>query len=394
MKALAELKVIDLTRVLAGPYCTMILGDLGADVVKIEGPGGSDETRGWGPPFTGGESAYYLSANRNKRGMTLNLKESQGREILRRMLIDADVVIQNFRTGTMEKWGLGYDSVRQLNPRIVYCSISGFGQSGPYRELPGYDYIVQAMGGMMSITGSEQSGPMKVGVAIADVATGLYCAIGILAALQERERSGEGQHIDISLLDSQISLLVNVASNYLISGDIPKRYGNQHPNIVPYQTFRARDGEMVVAVGNDRQFQNLCAIMDHPDLPEDPRFRTNAARLEHRELLIGILQAEFAKRTCKQWQEQLVAAGIPVGPIQNMEQLFNDPHVEAREMKMEIPHPTAGTIPLVGSPLKLSRTKVEVRRHPPLAGEHTEEILREYGFTVEQIKQWQARNVL
>lgn len=393
MGALEGVKVIDLTRVLAGPFCTMILGDLGADVIKVEGPGG-DETREWGPPFAGGQSAYYLTANRNKRAMTLNLKEPEGRDILRTMIRTADVVIQNFKTGTMEKWGLGYDSLRHLNPRLVYCSISGFGQYGPYKDLPGYDYIVQAMGGMMSITGSEETGPMKVGVPIADLATGLYSTIGILAALQERERSGEGQAIDISLLDSQISLLANVASNYLMSGQIPGRYGNQHPNIVPYQTFRTRDGEMVVAVGNDRQFQKLCQVLGKPELAEDLRFLTNSARLANRERLIGILQPEFVRHTGKEWQERLNAAGIPNGPINDMQQLFADPHVEEREMKLEMAHPTAGKIRLVGSPLKLSRSKVKMRRHPPLVGEHTKEILQEYGFREEEIEDWQARKIL
>ncbi|MFC4767033.1 CaiB/BaiF CoA transferase family protein [Effusibacillus consociatus] len=394
MRALEGLKVIDLTRVLAGPYCTMILGDLGADVIKIEGPGGTDETREWGPPFAGDQSAYYLTANRNKRAMTLNLKKPEAWEIVRTMVKTADVIIQNFKTGTMEKWGLGYDVLQALNPRLVYCSISGFGQDGPYKDLPGYDYIVQAMGGMMSITGSEETGPMKVGVAIADLATGLYCTIAILAALQERERSGQGQHIDISLLDSQISLLANVASNYLISGQIPKRYGNQHPNIVPYQTFQACDGEMVVAVGNDRQFQKLCQVIGKPELAEAPDFVTNSARLSNREQLIELIQAEFGRKTCKEWQQVLNEAGIPNGPIHNMEQLFNDPHVAAREMKVEVTHPTAGQIPLVGSPIKLSRSPVEIRRHPPVPGEHTKEILMEYGFRIEQIDDWAARNII
>ncbi|GAX88436.1 CaiB/BaiF CoA transferase family protein [Effusibacillus lacus] len=394
MGALEGLKVIDLTRVLAGPFCTMILGDLGADVIKIEGPGGSDETRGWGPPFAGDQSAYYLTANRNKRAITLNLKEPEARNILRKMVKNADVLIQNFKTGTMEKWGLGYEDVRKLNPRLIYCSITGFGQHGPYKNLPGYDYIVQAMGGMMSITGSEESGPMKVGVAIADIATGLYSAIGILAALQERTVSGKGQQIDMALLDSQISLLANVASNYLVSGQIPKRYGNQHPNIVPYQTFRASDGEMVVAVGNDRQFQKLCQLLGQPQWADDPEYSTNPARLKNRERLIPMLQREFAKKTCSEWQELLHAAGIPSGPINNMEQLFRDPHVVEREMKVEIPHPTIGTVQLVGSPLKLSRSKPEMRRHPPLAGEHTREVLKEYGYDDTEIDDFMARNII
>ncbi|MFT9848753.1 CaiB/BaiF CoA transferase family protein [Aneurinibacillus sp. REN35] len=392
--ALEGVKVIDLTRVLAGPYCTMILGDLGADVIKIEAPGGSDETRDWGPPNIGGESAYYLCANRNKRAMTLNLKDPKAQDILRDLVRDADVVINNFKTGTMERFGLGYDSLAEVNPRLIYASISGFGQTGPYKDMPGYDYIVQAMGGMMSITGSEESGPMKVGVAIADVATGLYAAIGILAALRERESSGKGQMIDLALFDSQISLLVNVASNYLVSGKVPKRYGNQHPNIVPYQTFAASDMEMVVAVGNDQQFHRLCKLLGREEWSEDARFMTNSMRLANREVLCELLGNEFAKRPAAEWLCELTDAGIPNAPIHTMEQLFQDPQVEAREMKIEAPHPTAGSVPMVGSPLKFSRTPVSVRHHPPLAGEHTKEILLEHGFNEEQIHEWLDNHII
>lgn len=392
--ALEGVKVIDLTRVLAGPYCTMILGDLGADVIKIEAPGGSDETRDWGPPNIGGESAYYLCANRNKRAMTLNLKDPKAQDILRDLVRDADVVINNFKTGTMERFGLGYDSLAEVNPRLIYASISGFGQTGPYKDMPGYDYIVQAMGGMMSITGSEESGPMKVGVAIADVATGLYATIGILAALRERECSGKGQMIDLALFDSQISLLVNVASNYLVSGKVPKRYGNQHPNIVPYQTFAASDMEMVVAVGNDQQFHRLCRLLGHEEWSADSRFMTNSMRLANREVLCGLLGNEFAKRPAAEWLCELTDAGIPNAPIHTMEQLFQDPQVEAREMKIEASHPTAGSVPMVGSPLKLSRTPVSVRHHPPLAGEHTKEILLEHGFNEEQIYEWLDNHII
>ncbi|WP_081413231.1 CaiB/BaiF CoA transferase family protein [Aneurinibacillus terranovensis] len=385
---LAGVKVIDLTRVLAGPYCTMILGDLGADVIKVEAPGGSDETREWRPPEKGGESAYYLCTNRNKRAITLNLKNPVARDILKDLVKDADVVISNFKTGTMEKWDLGYDVLSSLNPRLIYASISGFGKTGPYKDLPGYDYIVQAMGGMMSITGNEETGPMKVGVAIADIATGLYSTIGILAALHEREKSGYGQSIDLALFDSQISLLANVASNYLISGTIPKRYGNQHPNIVPYQTFAASDMDMVVAVGNDQQFSKLCALLKKEEWSTDPRFRTNSSRLAHREELCTLLQKEFTTRPAAYWQSLLNAAGIPNAPIYNMEQLFSNPQVEAREMKINVPHPTAEMVALVGSPLKFSRTPISVQRHPPLAGEHTREILKEHGFEEEQIEEW------
>jgi crotonobetainyl-CoA:carnitine CoA-transferase CaiB-like acyl-CoA transferase len=392
-KALEGIKVIDLSRVLAGPYCTMILGDLGADVIKIEGPGGSDETRGWGPPNIGGESAYYLCANRNKRAMTLNLKEDKGKEILKELVKDADVIINNFKTGTMEKWGLGYETLSAINPRLIYASISGFGQTGPYKNEPGYDYIVQAMGGVMSITGSEETGPMKVGVAIADISTGLYAVIGILACLQERERSGIGQAVDLALFDSQISLLGNVASNYLVSGKIPKRYGNEHPNIVPYQTFTAMDGDMVVAVGNDQQFAKLCTVMNRLEWSEDLRFATNPMRVANRQELCALLQEEFKKRVVDDWLFALKQFGIPCAPIYNMEQLFADPQVEAREMKREIDHPTAGKVSLVGSPLKLSRTPISIRNHPPLAGEHTIEILTQHGFSQEQIDKWIAEGI-
>lgn len=385
LQALAGVKVIDLSRVLAGPFSSMMLGDLGADVIKVEAPGGSDDTRQWGPPYTGGESAYYLCTNRNKRAMTLNLKSEQAREILRKLISGADVLIQNFKTGTMEKWGMGYEELSKINPRLIYCSISGFGENGPYRGLPGYDYVIQAMGGMMSITGSEETGPMKVGVAIADLATAQNTVIAILAALYERERSDKGQKIDIALFDSQIALLANVASNYLVSDTVPKRYGNQHPNIVPYQAFAAADGEIVVAVGNDRQFRKLCELIGRTEWADDERFATNSARLANREGIVSLLAEEIKRFTMEDLRKKLAENGIPGGPIYQMQQLFADPQVAAREMLVRMPHPTAGEVPLVGSPLKLSRTPVKYDRHPPLAGEHTEEILREFGYTAEQV---------
>lgn len=381
MTALKGIKVIDLSRVLAGPFCTMLLGDLGADVIKIEAPGGSDETREWGPPFVGDQSAYYMTFNRNKRAMTLNLKDADARQILREMLVTADVLVQNFKTGTMEKWGLGYEQVRSLNPRLVYCSISGFGQSGPYKNLPGYDIIAQAMGGFMSINGTEASGPLKSGIPIADLVTGLYSTIGILAALHDRSHTGEGQHVDMSLLDSMISMLGNVASNYFVTGNLPKRYGNQHPNIVPYQAFTANDGEMVVTVGNDRQFQQLCEVIGKGELAENEEFATNRSRITNRETLIELLQAEFSKKTIAEWQGLLKTVGIPSAPINNLQQVFSDPHVNDRQMRVTIPHPELGSVDVLGTPLKLSRSAVEIKRHPPLVGEHTEEILKEYGLT-------------
>lgn len=383
--ALDGIKVLDLTRVLAGPYCTMILGDLGAEVIKVEAPGGSDDTREWGPPFAGGESAYYLCVNRNKRAITLDLKSDKGIEVIKELVKRSDIVIENFKHGTMEKWGIGYEELKNINPGIIHCSITGFGHNGPYKDLPGYDFIIQAMSGLMSITGTKESGPLKVGVAISDLVTGQYAAIGILAALQERNRSGIGQSIDISLFDSQIATLANVASNYLISGKVPQRLGNQHPNIVPYQSLPTLDGEMAVAVGNDRQFAKFVHVLGLADLAEDERFVTNNKRLQHRDELIEILSERMKEKPASEWLGLLREQGIPAGPINTVADMFDDPQVQARQMIREIDHPTAGKIRLTGSPLKLSRTPIEVKRHPPLAGEHTEEVLQEIGYSVEEI---------
>lgn len=383
--ALDGIKVLDLTRVLAGPYCTMILGDLGAEVIKVEAPGGSDDTREWGPPFAGGESAYYLCVNRNKRAITLDLKSDKGIEVIKELVKRSDIVIENFKHGTMEKWGIGYEELKNINPGIIHCSITGFGHNGPYKDLPGYDFIIQAMSGLMSITGTKESGPLKVGVAISDLVTGQYAAIGILAALQERNRSGVGQSIDISLFDSQIATLANVASNYLISGKVPQRLGNQHPNIVPYQSLPTLDGEMAVAVGNDRQFAKFVHVLGLADLAEDERFVTNNKRLQHRDELIEILSERMKEKPASEWLGLLREQGIPAGPINTVADMFDDPQVQARQMIREIDHPTAGKIRLTGSPLKLSRTPIEVKRHPPLAGEHTEEVLQEIGYSVEEI---------
>ncbi|WP_257350972.1 CaiB/BaiF CoA transferase family protein [Pseudalkalibacillus decolorationis] len=393
-KALNNIQVLDLTRVLAGPFCTMILGDLGADVIKVEAPGGSDETRQWGPPYASSESAYFLCANRNKRAITLDLKSEDGQRILKELIVKSDVVIENFKHGTMEKWGLGNESLKELNPKIIQCSITGFGQNGPYKHLPGYDFIIQALGGLMSITGSEESGPMKVGVAISDILTGLYSAIGILAAINERNQSNEGQSIDISLFDSQVSALVNVASNYLISNEIPKRLGNEHPNIVPYQLFKTQDGEMVIAVGNDRQFTRLCNVLELLEISSIPKFSTNPNRLENRDELIELLSEKIKRKTTKEWTQVLNENGIPCGPINSINEVFEDPQLKAREMVIEMEHPKAGNIKLVGSPLKLSRTPIEVRRHPPLPGEHTEEVLKEIGYTHNHIKDLRNKNII
>ncbi|MDQ0338062.1 crotonobetainyl-CoA:carnitine CoA-transferase CaiB-like acyl-CoA transferase [Caldalkalibacillus uzonensis] len=392
--ALSGVRVLDLSRVLAGPFSTMILGDLGAEVIKVEAPGGSDDTRAWGPPFKAGESAYYLCTNRNKKALTLNLKTEEGKAVLKQLVRQSDVLIHNFKHGTMEKWQLGYEDLKKLNPRLIYCSITGFGRAGPYKALAGYDYIIQAMSGLMSITGSEESGPLKVGVAITDVMTGLYAVIGITAALYEREQSGEGQSLDLALFDAAISALVNVASNYLISGQLPKLLGNHHPNIVPYQTFPTKDGEMVLAVGNDRQFKKLCRLIDKEEWADDQRFATNDQRVEHRYELADLLSAVFKLKTSAEWQDLFNQHGIPCGPINNMAEVFNDPQVAARQMVVPIEHPTAGEIRVVGSPLKLSRTPVQFRYPPPLVGEHTEEVLRELGMDAKGIEALKEKGIL
>ena len=386
MQPLSGIRVLDLSRVLAGPYCTMVLGDLGAEVIKVEPPEG-DETRSWGPPFAGGESAYYLCVNRNKRGMTINLKTENGQAILRELARTSDILVENFRPGTLARFGLDFEAVSAFNPRLIYCSITGFGQTGPLHDRPGYDFMIQAMGGVMSITGEADGEPMKVGVAVADLFAGQNAVIAILAALQARERSGQGQHLDIALFDSQLGWLANVASNYLISGNLPRRYGNAHANIVPYQSFQSSDGWFVIAVGNDRQFARLCEIIGKPEYSSDPKFAANSARVEHREELIALLKPLFLTRRLDEWLSALEQAEIPCGPIQNLEQVFSMPQVEARHMLVQMEHPSAGTVPLVGSPLKLSGTPVSYRLPPPRFGEHTEEILTAVlGYSKEQVR--------
>ncbi|TWT05370.1 CoA transferase [Planococcus sp. CPCC 101016] len=376
--ALEGIRILDLSRVLAGPYCTMILGDLGAEVIKVESPGGSDETRKWGPPFEQDVSAYYLSANRNKKAITVDLKTEEGAAIIKKLAAESDVVVSNFKTGTMERFGLGYETLSQLNPRLVFCSITGFGETGPDRDVPGYDFIIQAMSGLMSITGTKESGPQKSGVAIVDVLTGLYACIGIQAALLERVNSGKGQKLDISLYDTAVSALVNIASNYLMDEKVPTALGNAHANIVPYQTFGTADGEMVIAVGNDHQFKALCSVLGKPDYAEDERYRTNPKRVENRERLVPLLQEVLLTEKTAHWQGLCREHKIPAGPIQTMEEVANDPQLQARDMFIEHEHPTAGKIKMIGSPLKLSRTPVKIKRHPPNPGEHNDEILGEY----------------
>ena len=379
MQPLQGVRVLDLSRVLAGPYCTMVLGDLGADVIKVEPPEG-DETRGWGPPFAEGESAYYLCVNRNKRGIVINLKTDEGKKILRDLALQSDVLVENFRPGTLKKFGLDFETLHELNPKLIYCSITGFGQTGSMKDKPGYDFMIQALGGLMSITGEPDGEPMKTGVAVVDLFAGQNAIIAILAALQARTLTGRGQQLDIALFDSQLGWLANVASNYLISGKLPKRHGNAHANIVPYQSFQASDGWFAIAVGNDRQFARLCDLIGKPEFAADEKFSTNSARVQNRAELIPLLIDIFKTASVSDWLARLDEAEIPCGPIQNFEQVFSMPVVGEREMLVKMEHPTIGKLPLVGSPLKMSDTPVEFRLPPPLMGEHTEEVLRELGW--------------
>jgi len=375
MQSLNGIRVLDLSRVLAGPYCTMVLGDLGADVIKVESPQG-DETRSWGPPFAEGESAYYLCVNRNKRSIVVDIKAAEGRDILHRLIQRSDILVENFRPGSLARLSLDFESASALNPNLIYCSITGFGQMGPLRDKPGYDFMIQAMGGLMSFTGEPNGEPMKVGVAVADLFAGQNAVIAILAALQARTQTGKGQHIDISLFDSQLGMLANVASNYLVSGNLPKRYGNAHANIVPYQSFQASDGWFVVAVGNDAQFATMCKLIGENELVKDPRFATNSARVQNRNTLISILKPVFLTKTVNEWLS-LIGDEFPCGPINNLEQTFSMSQVESREMLIHMEHPTIGELPLVGSPLKFRDTPVEYKLTPPRLGEHTEEVLKE-----------------
>lgn len=380
-QALDGIRIIDFTRVLAGPTCTMLLGDLGADVIKIEHPLRGDDTRQWGPPWAGDgddrQSAYFLSVNRNKRSVTINLKHPQGQDLIRQLVKSAHVVIENFKIGQMDGFGLGYDDLKAINPALVYCSITGFGQTGLYSQRPGYDYVIQAMSGLMSITGASDGQPHKVGVAISDVITGLFASNAIQAALRHAEQTGNGQYIDVALLDSQIAALVNIASNFLVSGQTPPRLGNLHPNIVPYQTFTASDGEFVLAVGNDGQFRHLCKLIDRDDLASDERFATNPARVAYRDILVPILHDIFREQSVDHWVKHLLDAGIPAGPINDVAQALMDPHIIERGLIGETELSNGENLKFVGSPLNLSDTPTQVKYPPPSLGQHTDAVLRE-----------------
>jgi len=388
LSPLTHIRVLDLSRVLAGPWCTQNLADLGAEVIKVEKPGSGDDTRAWGPPWLKdaagrdtGESAYYLSCNRGKKSLALDIARPEGQRIVRELAGQCDVLVENFKVGGLAKYGLDWDSLHAINPRLVYCSITGFGQDGPYAARPGYDFIVQGMGGLMSVTGERDDapggGPQKVGVAVADLFTGMYATVAVLAALTFRERTGQGQHIDLSLLDAQVAMLANQNMNFLTTGEAPERRGNAHPNIVPYQTFATADGHIILAVGNDAQFRRFCALAGCADLADDARFATNRARVADREDLIPLLEPAIRQRTTHAWVEALEAAGVPCGPINRLGEVFGDAQVQHRGLRIDMPHPTAGSVPLVANPMRLSASPVAHALPPPLLGQHTEEILRE-----------------
>jgi formyl-CoA transferase len=393
--ALEGLRVLDLTRILAGPLCAQMLGDMGADVIKIEPPGAGDDTRTWGPPFVNGESAYFLGVNRNKRSLTLNMAVKSGQEILARLVKSSDVLVENFKLGTLEKWGITNDWLEKNAPRVIRCSITGYGSSGPDAALPGYDFILQAESGLMSICGEPDGTPTKYGVAIVDVVTGLYACNAILAALAARERTGRGQHVEVCLYDSGIAMLINVASNYLLSGKDARRYGNGHPSIVPYTTYPTADGLIAVAVGNDGQFVRFAETAGHAEWARDPRFAKNPDRVTNREALDGLIAQALKRDKTAAWIEKLRAAGVPCGPINSVAEALTDPHTLARDMVRTVKHPTAGDLKMVGIPFRFSGTPAKIRRAPPLLGQHTEEVLgAELGLSAERIAQLRAEKVI
>ncbi|EHK62986.1 CaiB/BaiF CoA transferase family protein [Achromobacter arsenitoxydans] len=382
------IRVLDLSRILAGPWCTQNLADLGADVIKIERPKVGDDTRAWGPPFLKdgdgqdtNESAYYLSANRNKRSVEADMATPEGAALIRELAAVSDILVENFKVGGLAKYGLDYQSVKDINPRLIYCSVTGFGQDGPFAQRPGYDFMIQGMGGLMSITGERDDlpggGPQKAGVAVTDIVTGMYATVAVLAALQERHRSGLGQHLDIALLDSHVALLANQNSNYFNSGVAPTRAGNAHQNVVPYQVFAASDGHLIVATGNESQYRAYCRAIGVPELGDDARFATNRLRVANREELVGILAAIMRDGRRDDWIAKLEAVGVPCGPINNIAQAFAHPQAQARQLRRDLPHPAGGVAPVTASPLRFSGSPVVYRRAPPLLGEHTEEVLRD-----------------
>ena len=406
MGALSGIRVLDLSRVLAGPWCAQILADLGAEVIKIERPGSGDDTRGWGPPWmpdgqgdSSGEAAYYQSANRGKYSVAVDLASAEGQQLVRALVASSDVLIENYKAGSLARYGLDYASLSELNPRLVYCSITGFGQTGPRAAEPGYAFIIQGMAGLMSITGERDDlpggGPQKAGVAVADLMTGLYATIAIQAALIDREKTGVGQHCDMALFDVQLATLANQSMNYLVSGKVPGRYGNAHANIVPYQVFRAADRDFIIACGNDSQFVALCKVIGLPELLEDPRFARNADRVEHREQLIEVLTAHFLTASADEWVSRIHAVKVPVGAINNIAQALAEPQVQARDMLVPIAHPLNLDFAMVGSPIKLPGSPVQYQRPPPVLGQDTDAVLAErLGLSEAQLVELKEQGVI
>ena len=396
---LSHIRVLELSRVLAGPWSAQTLADLGADVIKVERPGAGDDTRAWGPPWAGDQSAYFLSTNRGKRSITIDFERPEGQELVRKLAAQADVVIENFKVGGLVKYGLDYDSLKAVNPRLVYCSITGFGQTGPYRNRAGYDFMIQGMGGLMSITGQPDGepggGPVKVGVAVTDIFTGLYATIGIMGALAHRDRTGEGQQVDLALLDVQVAVLANQAMNCLVGGKAPQRLGNAHPNIVPYQAFATRDGYIILAVGNDGQFAKFCTVAGRPDLAKDERYATNPARVANRKELVALLEELIRTRDSQDWLSALEQVGVPCGPINDLAAVFEDPQVKARNIHQDLPHPTQGSVPTVASPIRYSGTPLVHDTAPPTLGQHTDAVLADQlGLSEADIASLRDRGVI
>jgi formyl-CoA transferase/CoA:oxalate CoA-transferase len=393
-KALEGIKVLDFTRALAGPYCTMMLADMGAEVIKVEIPGRGDDSRSWGPPFVEGESAYFMSVNRNKKSITLNMKSEKAIEIIHKLIVTSDVLVENFRPGTMERFGLDYKQVKKNNPQLVYCCVSGFGQTGPYRMLPGFDQVLQGMGGLMSITGEAGGPPIKVGVAVADIAGGMFAAYGVVVALYNREKTQKGQMVDISLLDSQVSWLTYRAGAYFASGEIPKPVGSGHPVIVPYQAFKAKDVYINIAVGNDRLWELFCKTVGLENIMDKPKFANNAKRVENRDEIVKIVGDLISTKNGEEWLKILTDVGVPCGPIYTIDKIFSDPQILHRKMLCELDHPKVGKVKVTGIPVKLSDTPGEIRTAPPVLGQDSREILTELGYSDQEIENLQREKVV
>ena len=402
---LSHVRVLDLSRVMAGPWAGQMLADLGADVVKVERPGSGDDTRAWGPPFLKDsdghdtqEAGYYLAANRGKRSITVNLDTPEGQQIVRELAKNADIILENYKVDTLARYGLSYEDICAINPKVIYCSITGFGQTGPKRTHLAYDFLIQAMGGLMSVTGERDDlpggGPQKIGIPIIDLITGVYASTAVLAALASREVTGNGEHIDLAMLDVQVGLLANQAMNFLLADKTPKRTGNAHPNIQPQNVYQCADGQIVLVVGNDGQFTKFCDVIGRPELASDPRFKTNAERVRHQEILQPIIEDAFVQQSRKHWIERLEQAQVPCGPINSVPEVFKDPQVIHRQMLRHIPHPQSGSVPQVVSPFRFRNASLSLDKPPPLLGEHTDEILQKIGMTADQIKAFRERGII